>query len=118
MLDSWAHDMLNYSNAGCTYDVAVIGAGPAGTIAARDLARSGARVAIVDGSHPREKTCGGGGTARAIELANKPAALLDGCAIQSAAFEADEIRAHVAIPSNALTVFPRAAFDPARPSPP
>src|SRR3954447_1211676 len=113
MLDSWAHDMLNYSNAGCTYDVAVIGAGPAGTIAARDLARSGARVAIVDGSHPAKKPGGGGVRGRAIELVDEPAALVDGCAIQSAAFEADEIRAHVAIPSNALTVFPRAAFDAA-----
>ena len=51
------------------FDAVVAGAGPAGSVAARDLARSGARVALVDGSHPREKPCGGGVTGRALELA-------------------------------------------------
>ena len=46
------------------HDVIVVGAGPAGSVAARDLARAGARVALVDGSHPREKACGGGVTGR------------------------------------------------------
>ncbi len=46
-------------------DAAVIGAGPAGAIAARKLAEGGARVRIFDGSHPREKPCGGGISARA-----------------------------------------------------
>ena len=106
--------MLNYSNAACTYDVAVIGAGPAGATAAHDLARAGARVAIVDGSHPREKSCGGGVTARAIELLDDEAGLLEGCAVRSVTFEADGNRAEVTIPSaDALTVFPRAAFDAA-----
>jgi geranylgeranyl reductase family protein len=106
--------MLNHSNAECTYDVAVIGAGPAGAVAARDLARSGARVAIVDGSHPREKSCGGGVTARAIELMEGEASFEAGCAIRSATFEADENRAQVTISSaDALTVFPRAGFDAA-----
>ncbi len=105
--------MLNHSNAVCTYDVAVIGAGPAGAIAARDLARSGARVAIVDGSHPREKSCGGGVTARAMKLPEDDA-LSEGCAISAAIFEADGTRAQVTIASDdALTVFPRAVFDAA-----
>ena len=51
-----------------TFDVAVVGGGPAGATAARALARAGARVAIVDGSHPREKPCGGGITGRAFAL--------------------------------------------------
>jgi geranylgeranyl reductase family protein len=106
--------MLNHSNAVCTYDVAVIGAGPAGAIAARDLARSGARVTIVDGSHPREKVCGGGVTARAIELLDGDVLPPEGCAIRSATFEADENRAQMTISSvEALTVFPRASFDAA-----
>src|SRR5215471_13473385 len=49
-------------------DVAVIGAGPSGSWAARTLAMRGARVALVDGSHPREKPCGGGVTGRAIAI--------------------------------------------------
>jgi geranylgeranyl reductase family protein len=106
--------MLNHSNAVRTYDAAVIGAGPAGTIAARDLARAGARVAIIDGSHPREKSCGGGVTARAIALLDDGAAVLNGCAIRSVAFEADGHRAEIMIPAaDALTVVPRAAFDAA-----
>src|SRR4051812_45481500 len=49
-------------------DVAVVGAGPAGTWAAERLARGGARVTIFDASHPREKPCGGGVTGRALAL--------------------------------------------------
>ena len=50
------------------YDVAVVGAGPAGSWTATELVRRGARVALIDGSHPREKPCGGGVTARALSL--------------------------------------------------
>jgi len=46
----------------------VIGGGPAGSVAAATLARRGARVALIDGSHPREKPCGGGYTGRALAL--------------------------------------------------
>jgi geranylgeranyl reductase family protein len=49
-------------------DVAVIGAGPAGALAAYELARLGARVRFFDHSHPREKPCGGGVTGRALAL--------------------------------------------------
>jgi geranylgeranyl reductase family protein len=41
------------------FDVAVIGAGPAGSVAALVLARAGARVALVDkAAFPRDKACG------------------------------------------------------------
>ena len=50
------------------FDVAIAGAGPAGAWAARALALGGARVALIDPSHPREKPCGGGLTARAVEF--------------------------------------------------
>lgn len=48
--------------------VAVVGAGPAGSLLAWRLASDGAEVKIFDPSHPREKPCGGGLTARALRL--------------------------------------------------
>jgi geranylgeranyl reductase family protein len=50
------------------FDVIVIGAGPAGAWTARRLAEQGVNVALVDGSQPREKPCGGGVTSRALRL--------------------------------------------------
>src|SRR5690242_9772096 len=43
------------------WDVAVIGAGPAGLAAARAAAQAGARTLVLErAAHPRYKTCGGG----------------------------------------------------------
>jgi menaquinone-9 beta-reductase len=51
------------------YDVAVIGAGPAGSAAAYFLSRGGLRVALLDKfDFPRDKTCGDGLTPRALEV--------------------------------------------------
>ncbi|HZP58035.1 MAG TPA: geranylgeranyl reductase family protein [Dehalococcoidia bacterium] len=48
------------------YDAIVIGAGPAGSTAARVLAAGGARVLVLDRARfPRDKPCGGGVTFRA-----------------------------------------------------
>ncbi len=53
-----------------SYDAIVAGAGPAGSTAARLLAKSGARVLMLDkASFPRDKPCGGGVTFRA-DVAN------------------------------------------------
>jgi len=49
-------------------DVIIVGGGPAGAWAARLLAAAGARVRVLDASHPREKPCGGGLTARSLDL--------------------------------------------------
>jgi len=49
------------------YDVAVVGAGPAGSTAALHLARGGKRVALIEKQRlPRYKTCGGGLVGRAF----------------------------------------------------
>ena len=49
------------------YDVAVIGAGPAGSVTAIHLARGGASVLLLDKARfPRDKPCGGGLTLRAV----------------------------------------------------
>ncbi len=50
-------------------DAIVVGAGPAGSTAARRLAEGGARVVLLDRARfPREKLCGGGLTAKALGL--------------------------------------------------
>jgi geranylgeranyl reductase family protein len=100
-------------------EVAIVGAGPAGAWAAYRLARAGAQVWLFDGSHPREKPCGGGITARALALV-APAlegAPLDAVSIAAAAFQMDG-RAPVAVPLDAkggpcprLVVASRRAFD-------
>src|SRR5688572_15027010 len=110
------------------FDGIVVGAGPAGAVAARDLARAGTRVALVDGSHPREKPCGGGVTGRALALLGsdlhfrsaKPTRIEDrdptpsGRAVESVTFEAAGRAATVPLPNtDYLRVFDRASFDKA-----
>ena len=51
------------------YDVAIVGAGPAGSTAAYRLATAGASVLLLDkATFPRDKPCGGGVTGRAARL--------------------------------------------------
>ncbi|MSQ31586.1 MAG: geranylgeranyl reductase family protein [Dehalococcoidia bacterium] len=50
-------------------DVIVVGAGPAGSTAAREIAAAGAGVLLLDRARfPRDKPCGGGVTVRCAEL--------------------------------------------------
>src|SRR2546425_5090282 len=107
-------------------DVAVVGGGPGGAWAAYVLARHGARVALIDPSHPREKPCGGGVTGRALALV-ADAIDLTACAhttIRSARFTAaGAVRggsettrptdATVPLDGGALVVASRASFDAA-----
>src|SRR5512133_3253197 len=52
-----------------SFEVAIVGAGPAGSVAAYRLATAGRRVLLVDrATFPRDKPCGGGVTLRAARL--------------------------------------------------
>lgn len=102
------------------FDIGVIGAGPAGARTAWRLARAGARVALVDASHPREKPCGGGLTGRALARVASmlESAVLDGVVVERAEFEEPTVPpAHVALeacgltPQSSLVVVARRAFD-------
>ena len=79
--------------------VAIVGAGPAGSLLASELARDGAEVSLFDASHPREKPCGGGLTGKALALLPDPPAedplpvrRLDRCLFDSGAGEQVELR--------------------------
>jgi geranylgeranyl reductase family protein len=96
-------------------DAAIIGAGPAGAWAAYRLARLGARVTIFDGSHPREKPCGGGVTGRALALVGAALAETPGpvCRIATARFmlPGADGDAHVPLEPGSLVVASRRDFD-------
>jgi geranylgeranyl reductase family protein len=54
------------------FDLAIVGGGPAGSAAAWQAARSGARVVVLDKAEfPRDKPCGDGLTARAVSYLQK-----------------------------------------------
>jgi len=96
--------------------VAIVGGGPAGSRAAFHLARGGAKVALLDDSHPREKPCGGGITARALALVGSSvAALAGGVPIRSARLGHQDRAAAVPLAADAgllrLAVASRQAFD-------
>lgn len=99
------------------FDAAIIGGGPAGAWLGYRLASSGARVAIVDGSHPREKPCGGGVSARALAvLRSLPDVVPRGVAVSGARFAVGGASAAVPLrhangPAMPLVVVSRREFD-------
>jgi flavin-dependent dehydrogenase len=61
--------MSDMARPALTADVAVVGAGPAGTAAAITLARLGRTVLLIDkATFPRDKCCGDGLTTAALRL--------------------------------------------------
>jgi flavin-dependent dehydrogenase len=80
-------------------NAAVVGAGPAGALFAFLAARDGARVTVFDASHPREKPCGGGLTAKALDLLPEappsdplPARRVEACRFESGEGEWVDVR--------------------------
>jgi flavin-dependent dehydrogenase len=78
--------------------IAVVGAGPAGAHFARLAAAAGAEVTVFDASHPREKPCGGGLTAKALACLPDappgdplPARFVSRCRFESGAGEAASV---------------------------
>lgn len=104
------------------YDVAVIGAGPAGSAAAYFLARGGLRVALLDKfSFPRDKTCGDGLTPRALEALNTLGVLSEVeksayCCTALTVRNSDEVTFRVELsgpndPPRRILVLPRLSLD-------
>jgi geranylgeranyl reductase family protein len=99
-----------------TCEIAIVGAGPSGAWTAALLARRGARVALIDPSHPREKPCGGGVTGRALALVATAVseATLRNVRIRSARFLDSARESSATVPldeGDALTVASREEFD-------
>ena len=114
LLDVSSHESAspNVPSVRQKYDIAVVGAGPAGAWCAARLAAAGARVALLDPSHPREKPCGGGVTARALEVIGG-ADGEDSVAIRQASFALGDRAADMpmATAAGGLHVFSRQKFD-------
>ena len=99
--------------------IAIIGAGPAGAMAAVRLARAGGSVTMFDPSHPREKPCGGGLTGRALALVSDviDVGALPSVVVTSATVEAHDRAVDVSLfdrgstPNSSLLVVSRAVFD-------
>ena len=99
--------------------IAIIGAGPAGAMAAVRLTRAGASVTLFDPSHPREKPCGGGLTGRALALVADiiDVRSLPAVVVASATVEGPDRSARVMLndhgktPESSLLVVSRTIFD-------
>jgi geranylgeranyl reductase family protein len=104
--------------------ISIVGAGPAGAMAAVRLAQAGASVSLFDPSHPREKPCGGGLTGRALALVSDviDVGALPAVVVTSASIEHPSVARHVAevdlldrgmTADSSLVVLSRAVFDSA-----
>jgi menaquinone-9 beta-reductase len=85
-----------------TWDALVIGAGPAGSVTARELSRRGCRVLLVDRAFfPRTKVCGSclnGAAIRALERIGLGRVLAGGVALDSFTVAAGSRQAEIPLP--------------------
>ncbi|MBN9120492.1 MAG: FAD-dependent monooxygenase [Planctomycetes bacterium] len=98
-----------------THDAVVIGAGPAGAVAARELARRGAAVLLVDKAHfPRPKVCGccvNGAAVKTLQRLGLGAVLAGGVPLKDVRIGAGRRSARVKLPGG--VALSREAFDAA-----
>lgn len=96
-----------------THDVIVIGAGPAGAVAARELARRGVSVRLVDKAYfPRPKVCGcclNGAAVRTLQRLGLGSVLAGGVPLTDARIAAGRRCARVKLPGG--VALSREAFD-------
>jgi menaquinone-9 beta-reductase len=96
-----------------TFDAAVIGAGPAGAVAARELARRGASVLLLDKAHfPRPKVCGccvNGAAIRTLQRLGLGSVLANGVPLRDVRIAAGRHSARVKLPGG--VALSREAFD-------
>ncbi|MCS5733660.1 geranylgeranyl reductase family protein [Herbiconiux daphne] len=104
----WTFDSL-------TWDVIVIGAGPAGSTAARVAAEHGASVLLLDRARfPRYKTCGGGLLGESLQLIPKAArATIESRVTDSVITDRFRRSTRLRAPDPYLAMVRRAAFDDA-----
>src|SRR5512136_1605391 len=95
------------------YDVAIVGAGPAGAAAALPLGRCGAKVVLLEQADlPRYKTCGGGVVRRAQDLLPFDLAPVAECKVSAATMNLMESGLSFAVHREGLiTMTMRAALD-------
>lgn len=96
-----------------THDAVVIGAGPAGAVTARELARRGRSVLLVDKAHfPRPKVCGccvNGAAVRTLQRLGLDSALTDGVSLTDVRIAAGRRSARVTLPTG--VALSREVFD-------
>ncbi len=102
---------------GPLWDAVVIGAGCAGSIAARELARTGARVLLIDKSQfPRYKVCGcciNRPAQQALEQIGLGSLLLQEGAIRARSFDVRAGRMHACVPLPEYAILSRERLDAA-----
>jgi geranylgeranyl reductase family protein len=110
-----AGQTADWTTASRTWDVIVIGAGPAGATAARVAAERGASVLLLDrAAFPRYKTCGGGLLGESLQLIPERArATIESRVSESVATDRFARAVTLTDPSPYLALVRRAEFDEA-----
>jgi flavin-dependent dehydrogenase len=94
-------------------DIVIIGAGPAGSAAAIELARAGRRVVMVERKHfPRDKACGGCLSGKAVTYLRRllPGQALPGSVAEQLTFQIGQCRI-ISRPSGRTRLVIRSEFD-------
>lgn len=106
---------VSHEAASSTWDAIVVGAGPAGSLAARQLSRAGLQTLLVDAKHfPRDKACGGYLNGRALDALHQAGLshvvpFNPECEVRALDLIRGRQRAHFALPAGQIIC--RSTFD-------